>query len=172
MSVSELEILPYSEELAGDFLDINRQWIEQMFVMEATDIAMLNDPHRHIIAPGGMIWFARHARLGVVGTCALLNKGQGVFELTKMGVYEHARGMKVAEQLLHVVLAYVNSCKQQSLYLLTNTRCAAAIHLYEKNGFVHSEDIMQRYGKAYARCNVAMAYRPAGLAEREHRGKK
>jgi ribosomal protein S18 acetylase RimI-like enzyme len=45
-----------------------------------------------------------------------------------------------------------------SLFLLTNRKSEAAIHLYEKLGFVHSDDIMERHGKRYARCNVAMAF--------------
>ena len=44
------------------------------------------------------------------------------------------------------------------LYLLTNRACAAAIHLYEKHGFVHDAGIMASYGARYARCNVAMRY--------------
>jgi ribosomal protein S18 acetylase RimI-like enzyme len=44
---------------------------------------------------------------------------------------------------------------------LTNTRCAAAIHLYEKNGFRHDAGIMARYGARHERCDVAMRSRPA-----------
>ena len=45
-----------------------------------------------------------------------------------------------------------------TLFLLTNKDCEAAIHLYEKNGFTHCADIMDKYGSAYERCNVAMRY--------------
>ena len=45
------------------------------------------------------------------------------------------------------------------MYLLTNSKCAAAIHLYEKNGFEHDAEIMATYGARYERCNVAMRYR-------------
>ena len=46
------------------------------------------------------------------------------------------------------------------LYLLTNKRCAAAVHLYEKLGFRHDKEIMARYGAEYERCDVAMRYFP------------
>ena len=46
-----------------------------------------------------------------------------------------------------------------TLFLLTNKKCEAAIHLYEKNGFVHCEEIMQKFGCAYERCDVAMHYK-------------
>lgn len=32
------------------------------------------------------------------------------------------------------------------LYLLSDKKCAAAIHLFEKHGFVHDPEIMRRYG--------------------------
>ena len=48
------------------------------------------------------------------------------------------------------------------LYLLSNRKSAAAIHLYEKLGFRHDAEIMQRFGIRYARCDVAMRYHPQG----------
>ena len=42
------------------------------------------------------------------------------------------------------------------LYLLTNARCQAAVHLYEKAGFAHDAAIMAKYGATYERCDVAM----------------
>jgi ribosomal protein S18 acetylase RimI-like enzyme len=45
-----------------------------------------------------------------------------------------------------------------SLYLLTNRKCAAAIHLYEKLGFAHDASILDTDGKRYERCDVAMSY--------------
>ncbi|GGD64404.1 hypothetical protein GCM10011357_19700 [Lacimicrobium alkaliphilum] len=160
MSVEQLEFVPFNTALSGDFLSINRQWIEDMFVMEPSDFAMLEDPYRYIIAPGGYIWFAAHKELGILGTCALHRQAEGVFELTKMGVRGHNRGLKVGEKLLRHVLEQSEKLSLACLYLLTNKKCAAAIHLYEKNGFVHSQRIMQRYGSAYERCDVAMEYCP------------
>lgn len=41
-------------------------------------------------------------------------------------------------------------------------KCAAAIHLYEKLGFVHDAEIMRLFGARYERCDVAMSYPPRG----------
>jgi ribosomal protein S18 acetylase RimI-like enzyme len=41
---------------------------------------------------------------------------------------------------------------------LTNKRCAAAVHLYEKAGFVHDAEVMDTYGRRYERSDVAMRY--------------
>lgn len=127
-------------------------------MLEEIDKQVLSDPQQFIINKGGKIWFAEHPQYGVVGTCALLNKGDGAFELTKMGVLSSIRGAKVGEKLLQHVLREAAKMHIATLFLLTNAKCEAAIHLYEKNGFVHSNDIMQRYGLSYERCDVAMHY--------------
>ncbi len=153
-----LRILPYTEALAPHFREINLEWIRAMFVVEAADEEVLDDPETHILQPGGQIWFAEVAKLGIVGTCAVKKSGEGEFELTKMGVRESARGHKVGEALLRRVVFEAKRVGAKQLYLLTNAKCEAAIHLYEKNGFVHSKAIMRRYGARYDRCDVAMLY--------------
>lgn len=153
-----ITFMPFRPQLAEHFKQINQQWIEQMFVLEAVDEAVLNYPQKQIIDAGGYIWFANHPSLGVVGTCALMQRHPGVFELTKMGVLSSARGCKVGELLLQYVLQQVYTLPIQRLFLLTNKKCQAAIHLYEKNNFVHSQQIMDEFGQAYARCDVAMVY--------------
>jgi ribosomal protein S18 acetylase RimI-like enzyme len=154
----ELRFLAFTPQLALHFKTINQQWIEDMFVMEPVDLDILDFPQKLVVDQGGYIWFAEHPTLGVIGTCALSKKSENVFELTKMGVLAKARGLKVGEQLLQHVLTEAKKKGIETLFLLTNKKCQAAIHLYEKNGFVHDKKIMQLYGQAYQRCNVAMCY--------------
>ena len=52
-----------------------------------------------ILAPGGEILFVEAEGLGIIGTCALMQVDGNVFELTKMGVRETARGLKAGEFL-------------------------------------------------------------------------
>ena len=75
-----------------------------------------------------------------------------------MGVRESARGLKAGEFLLAAVIQRAEELGADTLYLLTNARCAAAIHLYEKLGFQHDAEIMAKYGARYERCDVAMRY--------------
>jgi N-acetylglutamate synthase-like GNAT family acetyltransferase len=114
--------------------------------------------HRH----GGDILFVEVVGLGVVGACALQKTGQDQYELTKMGVLESARGLKAGEFLLEAVIAHALKRGAKRLYLLSNKKSAAAIHLYEKLGFHHDADIMRDFGARYERCDVAMLYRPQG----------
>ncbi|HWU01216.1 MAG TPA: GNAT family N-acetyltransferase [Novosphingobium sp.] len=162
--VPALTLRPYRgdhapRELDEAFYRINAQWVQAMFTLEEKDIELLSHPHAQIIEKGGEILFVETPEAGIVGTCALIRMEEGVFELTKMGVSEAARGRKAGEFLLAATLERAREIGIETLYLLTNRKCAAAIHLYEKLGFEHSAQIMARYGSRYARCDVAMLYR-------------
>jgi DNA-binding MarR family transcriptional regulator/N-acetylglutamate synthase-like GNAT family acetyltransferase len=153
-----LRVLPFSDDLAQAFYDINVEWIEAMYRVEATDLRVLENPRREILDKGGDILFVEAEGLGVVGACALQKTGERSFELTKMGVLQRARGAKAGEVLLRAVIARGLELGAAPLYLLSNRKSEAAIHLYEKLGFAHDEGIMARYGARYERCNVAMLY--------------
>lgn len=154
-----LRIHEFSAALAHHFHDINAEWINAMFKLEATDREVLENPRAKIVDPGGVILFVEARGLGIVGTCALQKTGKRSFELTKMGVRESARGLKAGEFLLEAMIARAMELEAEPLYLLSNAKCAAAIHLYEKSGFEHDAGIMADYGARYARCDVAMRYR-------------
>ena len=153
-----MKLYEYSDAFAHHFHDINVEWIEAMFRLEATDRDVLENPRERIIAAGGTILFVEAGPLGIIGTCALQKTGATSFELTKMGVRESARGLKAGEFLLAAAIARARLLGADPLYLLTNARCEAAIHLYEKLGFAHDAQIMAQYGARYARCDVAMRY--------------
>jgi N-acetylglutamate synthase-like GNAT family acetyltransferase len=161
-SGNRMTIREFSDDLAQAFHDINAEWITAMFTLEATDREVLEDPRARIIDGGGAILFVEAEGRGVVGTCALQKTGQKIgdasFELTKMGVSEAARGLKAGEFLLAAMIARAREMGADPLYLLTNAKCEAAIHLYEKLGFQHDSAIMAQYGARYARCDVAMRY--------------
>ncbi len=77
-----------------------------------------------------------------------------------MGVLDSARGRKAGEFLLHAIIERACALGCDRLYLLSNARSEAAIHLYENLGFVHDAGVMEEFGQRYERCDVAMLYRP------------
>lgn len=152
-------IEPYSDALAPAFKSINAEWINDMYEMEAADLKVLDHPREAILNDGGVILFATVEGVGPVGTCALRRMGGHAFELTKMGVLKAARGAKIGEMLMQAAIAEAERLGADPLFLLSNKKSAAAIRLYEKSGFVHDAGIMDKYGSAYVRCDVAMIYR-------------
>ena len=154
-----LRVRDYAPGLQKVFHDINAEWIEAMFRLEPADREVLDDPQTHILDGGGAILFVEAPGLGIVGTCALRKTGPNSAELTKMGVRASARGLKAGEYLLAATIERAKAMGIDDLYLLTNSACKAAIHLYEKLGFAHDAEVMAKYAARYQRCDVAMRYR-------------
>lgn len=166
--MSVLTLHDFRDDLAQAFHDINAEWIGAMYRMERTDRDVLEHPRARIVDPGGAILFVEAAGLGIVGACALQKTGEDLYELTKMGVLAAARGRKAGAFLLDAMIARARAMGAKRLYLLSNSKSAAAIHLYEKAGFVHDPATMAEFGARYERCNVAMDYPiPAIVAQPE-----
>lgn len=157
-----LSILPYSDALAPHFQEINLEWIEAMFIVEPHDHEVLSRPKESIIDKGGEIHFVCSGDREILGTCALEREPDGFVELTKMGVRAFARGKGAGEFLLRFILERTRELGwQDRLFLVSNKRNVAAVRLYEKLGFEHDAEIMNRFGARYDRCDVAMRYRPS-----------
>lgn len=140
--VDEVEIIDFCDEYASEFERINRQWIEKLFKMEKADIETLEHPEI-IIENGGYITFAK-LNNKIVGTGALINLGDGVYEIAKMGVDENCRGYGVGDKIMKQL---INHAKQSihpiihTLKIETSSTLKNAIHLYKKNGFIDDINI-------------------------------
>ncbi|SEI60523.1 bifunctional helix-turn-helix transcriptional regulator/GNAT family N-acetyltransferase [Frateuria terrea] len=157
IKAAPLQIVPYAPALRGDFYRLNAQWLERHFQLEEIDRAVLSEPERHILQPGGAIFFAR---LGdeVIGTCALLQESPGIFELTKMGVDETFRGLGAGRRLLDACIAEFHRRDGRMLFLESNSRLQTALRMYQKAGFVMQPSV--RPGSHYERADVYMIYQP------------
>ncbi len=151
-------VRPYTDARAADFARINRQWIEAMYALEPVDEAQLADPRGTIVDTGGDVLFVEDPELGIVGTCGLLKTDEREFELIKMAVVPEARGRGAGKFLLRATIERALALGAETLFLLSNSKSAAAIRMYERNGFVHDPAILARCGGEYARCDVAMRY--------------
>jgi N-acetylglutamate synthase-like GNAT family acetyltransferase len=154
-----LKIIEYRDELAPLFHDINAEWISTMFEMEEVDRHVLEHPRATIIDKGGDILFVEVEGKGIVGAGALKWSEPGQLELTKMGVRPDLRGLKAGEFLLNALIERAQKMQPERLYLLTNKKCEAAIHLYAKCGFEHDAELLAEAQHHYARCDVAMTFR-------------
>lgn len=129
------EIVNYSPEYREDFLRLNRAWIEKFFKLEAADLRILENPETEIIAPGGAVLFAKIDGK-VVGTLAILNLGNGEFELAKMSVDEAYQGRGIGYDLIQACIEEAKKRGAKAITLETNSNLSPAIGLYKKCGFV------------------------------------
>ena len=129
------EIVDYAPEYKEDFLRLNRAWIEKFFKLEAADLRILENPESEIIAPGGAVLFAKIGG-NVVGTLAILNLGNGEFELAKMSVDETYQGRGIGLDLIQACIKEAKIRGAKAITLETNSVLSPAIGLYKKCGFV------------------------------------
>ncbi|WP_114238965.1 helix-turn-helix domain-containing GNAT family N-acetyltransferase [Dyella sp. C9] len=157
LTTAKLQIVPYEPALREHFYRLNAQWLERHFRIEDIDRELLGDPERHVLAPGGAIFFARLSD-EVIGTCALLQEAPGVYELSKMGVDETFRGMGAGRALLAAAIEEFHRRGGTELFLESNSRLKTALRMYEQSGFVLQPG--PRTGSHYERADVYMIYQP------------
>jgi len=148
----EIAIVDYNPSFHKQFKALNIAWIEKKFVVEDVDIEVLNDPGKFILSKGGCILMALY-KGKVAGTCSLKNKGDGLYELTKMTVDERMRGLKIGYLLGVATIEKARSIGAKKVELYSNRAgSAAAIKLYYKLGFKEIPLDTQ----AYARADIKM----------------
>jgi len=152
-AVDELLLRTFRPGDEDAFRRLNEAWISQHFSIEPADREVLDDPRSHILGRGGQICMAER-RGEVVGCCALLVIAPGEMELAKMTVDESARGLGIGRKLLGFAVGVARQMGARRLYLESNTRAAAAIHLYEQLGFRHIA--APAHASKYERANVFM----------------
>lgn len=149
-----IEIIPFERRYAKDFKRLNLEWVEKYFRVEPVDEQVLSHP-QPIIKEGGAIFLARADR-EIIGTCALISEGHGLYELSKMSVTDGYRGLGVGRRLLTAAIDAFELIGSGTLFLETNSILTPAITLYESAGFVHEAPPAK---SPYARADVYMVYR-------------
>lgn len=151
-----LEIVEFAPHLARAFRDLNVEWLERYFRVEPIDERILGNPQEEIIDHGGHVLFARRGG-DVVGTVALKNHGQGIYELTKMAVTAGCQGLGVGRRLLAAAVDRFDALGGKQLFLDSHSSLAPALHLYETAGFRH---VRRTSPSEYARADVHMVWEP------------
>jgi GNAT superfamily N-acetyltransferase len=145
------QIIPFTAELQPYFESINKAWVTQYFTLEPFDIEQLEHPEKTIISKGGAILFAKMDE-EVIGTVGLIPINESTCEMIKMGVAPSAQEKGVGFQLGIAILDMAKEMGFSKMVLYSNTRLAAALHLYQKLGFGKAE---MECG-AYGRCDIKM----------------
>lgn len=151
---SEVQIVDYDDKLYHDaFRKLNEQWISNLFQMEEEDHMELDHPMENIIDKGGFIYIAvYHGE--AVGTFAMMKceKPGYDWEFVKFAVNPKIQGKGIGSRLMETCIYKARILGSHKIFLETNKRCEAAVHLYEKYGFKHLPVI----NSPYARCDVQM----------------
>ena len=154
--MDKLKIVPFNSEHKADFENLNRQWIEEYFVMEEEDRKTLQNPDTYIIEKGGEIFFAVFDNT-VVGTAAMIPSGEGVYELAKMAVAKDVQGNGIGKKLLKRCIDFSKENRASEIFLITNDSLKPALNLYLSFGFVLNElNDDERYDRGNTKMNLIL----------------
>ena len=110
--------------------------------------------HPEIYTKNGNHVFSAHIDGQVAGACALKKHDDGRYELTKMAVDTTFRGNGVGQHLMTAVETYAKDVLGLDyLFLLSNTKNAAALRLYARNGWTVNHEGPH---PVYDRANIGM----------------
>jgi GNAT superfamily N-acetyltransferase len=131
-----INIIDFEEKYAGDFKQLNIEWLEKYNLVESHDLMVLNDPIGTIVARGGHIYLAIFDEK-IIGSAALMKEHDDVYELAKMSVATAFQGKGISKLLLEKCINKAREIGAKKLILYSNSQLQTALNLYTKYGFRH-----------------------------------
>lgn len=129
-----IRIINYDPKYKRRFHDLTIEWLEKYFSVEPVHRHALLNPEKEILDTGGDIFFAL-VDGEVLGTVAVRQEAEGVYELTKLGVSPKAQGLGLGRLLCERVIDFFLENGGKRLFLETHTKLGPAMRLYEKLNF-------------------------------------
>ena len=151
-----MKIIPYSPEYKDEFVELNRAWISEMFVMEPEDERELSNIEGYIQA-GGQIFFALDDDGAVMACCMIGPREDGDWEIMKFAAKGMYTGTGAGSACLRACIDYARERGVDRVIIVTNTNCVQAIHLYRKFGFVEMPVDKEKF--PFDRANIAFERR-------------
>ena len=140
----KIEITNYNSKYDQSFYELNKSWIEEFWILEASDLKDLLKPQESIIDLGGEVFFALVNNL-VVGTAAMIPFPNSKIELAKITVQKEYRGKGLSKKLLKRCINYAKVSKAKEIFLISNSRLINARKLYDKFGFIEVDLDSNKY---------------------------
>ena len=124
-------IIDYADQYQPVFKELNVEWLDQYNLTESHDLEILDNPHKTILAEGGVIYLAQSDNR-IVGSAALIKEHDGMYELAKMAVAKEFRKMGISKLLLEKCIEKAKELKATKIILFSNHQLKAALG-YMKN---------------------------------------
>lgn len=147
----EIEIVPYEPKHRAAFRTLNEEWLTEYMEIEPEDARVLADPEGTILSGGGAIILALDGGTPI-GTGALINEGNGRYELAKMAVTRAYRGQGIGRRIAELLIEKARILGAREFELVSATLLPAATPLYRKLGFIE----VPLGDNPYARADIRM----------------
>lgn len=129
-----MEIVQYDNRYAKDFIALNTAWIVDLFGrLKKEDIETFQNIDKEI-SDGGMIYVATEND-EVMATCMVRDTGGGTWEICKLAANEKLKGKGAGNAVFEQCMRYAIGRGAKKLFILSNSRLKAALHIYRKHGF-------------------------------------
>lgn len=86
-----MNVVPYDPKYKNNFIELNKAWISEMFVMEPEDERELGNIEPYLNA-GGQIFFALDDAENVMACCLIAPREDGDWEIMKFAASQHYKG--------------------------------------------------------------------------------
>ena len=129
-----MKIVPYDEKYKNEFIEMNKKWISEMFVIEPEDLSVL-DHIEQALDDGAQIFFAIDDTEEVLACCMIAPLPNGEWEIEKFCAKGMYTGTGAGSACLKACIDYAKERHVERIVIVTNRKCRHAIHLYRKFGF-------------------------------------
>lgn len=147
-----MKIVSYEPRFKNDFVEMNRAWIAEMFVMEPEDERELGNIEPYIEA-GGQIFFALDDDENVMASCMIAPRADGDWEIMKFAARKKYAGVGAGNAVLSACIDYAKQRQLPKVIIVSNRKCAQAVHLYRKHGFTEIAVDKERF--PFERADIA-----------------
>ncbi|MGM9579067.1 MAG: GNAT family N-acetyltransferase [Evtepia sp.] len=139
-----MKIVPYDPRYKNDFIELNRAWISEMFVMEPEDERELGNIEPYV-KKDGQIFFAVDEEDQVMACCMLAPREDGDWEIMKFAARGMYTGTGAGSACLQACIDYAKKLGLPKIIIVSNRRCTHALRLYRKFGFEEIPVDKQRF---------------------------
>lgn len=130
-----MKVIEYQEKYKKDFIQFNTDWIEDNFdSLETEDLDTFNHIEKSL-DEGPMIYFAVEGENALATCMAKPLDKKGTWELCKMGSNKYIPHKGAGSAVFQAAMEWAIQHGANRLFILSNSRLKAALHIYEKYGF-------------------------------------
>lgn len=157
-----MKIIPFDEKYRQDFIDFNTDWIVSNFGFLEEHDKETFDKIDEAMDLGAMIFFAVEDDIALATCMAIPMKGT-TWEICKLGSNKNVLHKGAGSAVFEASMKWALEHGAERLFILSNSRLKAALHIYEKYGF--KEIKLDNY--EYVRGDIAFEYYKGNKEENE-----
>ncbi len=129
-----MKVIPYDSKYKDKFIEYNTDWIVDNFgFLEKEDKETFENIEEDI-KNGAMIYFAIEED-EVLAVCMAKYMQEGTWEICKLASNKHRPHKGCGSAVFEAAMQWATGHGASRLFILSNSKLSAALHIYEKFGF-------------------------------------